>query len=420
MVEVRTKIGRRVAARPPTTVHRRRRARRGAPHAQARRRARRRRLAAARARRARRASRRQLAPVMGVLDEGAVAGDAVLVRPARREIDALRTVEHPRGAARLDDVRRSGTLRLTEAARRAWTASGATIGNRRQRRVEPAEPADRRALLARRRPLHRGGPLHRRDEQRDRSGPSTPSARTHLVDEVVSYWQRHGVKVRVHRSPRRSVVTVSSRMLTAWWTQTARPRPHAATRSASPISPGSRRSSASGAALRALGGRRLVVARQRRPERDPRVGHDQRRARRGRRAAAGDVGLVCSWRRGRTAKSTKETHWLRVSGADQVERGDVPRARARPAGSRGRARPAEQADRADRIPPLRRRHAVGARGRRAARALRGPVYSLEVPGSHTVVTTGRARRCTSVFPRMSRRSSSSRATRATTSSCSTR
>ena len=34
----------------------------------------------------------------------------------------------------------------------------------------------------------------------------------------------------------------------------------------------------------------------------------------------GDVGLVCAWRRGRTAKSTKETHWLRVSGADQVER----------------------------------------------------------------------------------------------------
>src|SRR5690606_34312850 len=33
-----------------------------------------------------------------------------------------------------------------------------------------------------------------------------------------------------------------------------------------------------------------------------------------------DLGLVCSWRRGRTARSTKVTHWLRVSGADQVEK----------------------------------------------------------------------------------------------------
>ena len=32
------------------------------------------------------------------------------------------------------------------------------------------------------------------------------------------------------------------------------------------------------------------------------------------------LGLVCTWRRGWGAKSTKETHWLKVSGADQVER----------------------------------------------------------------------------------------------------
>ncbi len=38
---------------------------------------------------------------MGVLDEGAVAGEAVLVRPERSEIDALRSVEHARSVARL-------------------------------------------------------------------------------------------------------------------------------------------------------------------------------------------------------------------------------------------------------------------------------------------------------------------------------
>ena len=32
------------------------------------------------------------------------------------------------------------------------------------------------------------------------------------------------------------------------------------------------------------------------------------------------VGIVASRRIGRTAKSTKDTHWIRISGADQVER----------------------------------------------------------------------------------------------------
>ena len=38
----------------------------------------------------------------------------------------------------------------------------------------------------------------------------------------------------------------------------------------------------------------------------------------------GELGIVCSWRRGRTAKSTKETHWLRVSGAEQIEQRAFP------------------------------------------------------------------------------------------------
>ena len=33
----------------------------------------------------------------------------------------------------------------------------------------------------------------------------------------------------------------------------------------------------------------------------------------------GDLGIVAAWRVGRTAKSTKDTHWITVSGADQVE-----------------------------------------------------------------------------------------------------
>ena len=34
----------------------------------------------------------------------------------------------------------------------------------------------------------------------------------------------------------------------------------------------------------------------------------------------GELGIVAPERTGRTAKSTKDTHWIRISGADQVER----------------------------------------------------------------------------------------------------
>ena len=55
----------------------------------------------------------------------------------------------------------------------------------------------------------------------------------------------------------------------------------------------------------------------------------------------GDLGVVASQRIGRTAKSTTDTHWLRISGAAQIERAIalVPR-RDRPgvAASIGRQR----------------------------------------------------------------------------------
>ena len=134
----------------------------------------------------------------------------------------------------------------------------------------------------------------------------------------------------------------------------------------------------------------------------------------------GDLGIVASRRIGRTAKSTKDTHWLRISGADQVERAASPGARARPARRPGEHSRCSQAHRADRVAPLRRRSGVGAghvdrRGR-----IRGHVYSLEVPGAHHVRVHRRHRHLATAFPRTSPRSSSSPATPATTSSCSPR
>ena len=74
-----------------------------------------------------------------------------------------------------------------------------------------------------------------------------------------------------------------------------------------------------------------------------------------------DVGIVASRRIGRGAKSTKDTHWIRVSGAEQVERAIALVPGARPARRARERRAAGQADRPDRLAPVRRRRGVGPR-----------------------------------------------------------
>jgi hypothetical protein len=100
------------------------------------------------------------------------------------------------------------------------------------------------------------------------------------------------------------------------------------------------------------------------------------------------VGIVASRRIGRAAKSTKDTHWIRVSGADQVERAMslVPE-RDRPGVLTSIARQQKRI-----APTGYRRFGDGARWLRVTstgrQAYSGPVYSLEVPYAHTVVSSG--------------------------------
>ena len=100
------------------------------------------------------------------------------------------------------------------------------------------------------------------------------------------------------------------------------------------------------------------------------------------------VGIVASRRVGRGAKSTKDTHWIRISGADQVERAIalVPE-RDRPGVLASLARQQKRI-----APTGYRRFDGGTAWVRVTgatkRQYRGPVYSLEVPYAHTVVATG--------------------------------
>jgi UDPglucose 6-dehydrogenase len=103
----------------------------------------------------------------------------------------------------------------------------------------------------------------------------------------------------------------------------------------------------------------------------------------------GDIGIVASLRVGRTAKSTVDNYWIRISAADQVEqlldfvaerdRGAILASTARQAkriASTGFRRTGDSQTAWVRVVSVERR------------PFAGPVYSVEVPGSQTYVTTG--------------------------------
>jgi len=102
----------------------------------------------------------------------------------------------------------------------------------------------------------------------------------------------------------------------------------------------------------------------------------------------GDLGIVASRRVGRTSRSTKDTHWIRVSGAEQVERAIALVPERDRVGAL-----AAIAGQSKRIAPTGYRRFGGGPAWARISDLRyvehdGHVYSLEVPYSHTVVTSG--------------------------------
>jgi UDPglucose 6-dehydrogenase len=216
-----------------------------------------------------------------------------------------------------------------------------------------------------------------------------PSKEEHLVRQVADYWESVGVKTTVFTAPTSRCVRISSRILAAWWTKVlGLGRNSYEQRLPSLIWEQSR--TRKWALLSGLwegdgswsfvnGGPSVTID----------FGTVSDELADGVARLLGDLGVVCAWRRGQTALSTKETHWLTISGADQVERAIqlVPEAeRSRVVGS--------LALQSKRIKPTGFRKfgdstMAWARVARTSKSrFRGDVYSLEVPGSQTVVTSG--------------------------------
>ncbi len=309
----------------------------------------------------------------GVLEGGAVPEERVMVRPRQAPV------------RRRFDVKQSRTLRLGEAACEDVDFVGGRFGTCGSGTFSPLELAadDHFWRVV---GLYLAEGCASRDGDRRRiSWSFHPEREDHLVDEVVTYWQRHGVQVGVHRTPTAKVVRVSSRIIAAWWIELlGLGRTSYTQRIPDLVWEQSRERKR--ALLSSLwegdgswslvnGGPSVILE----------WGTISDELAEGVARLLADVGLVCSWRRGRTAKSTEETHWLRVSGAEQIERAMflVPE-RDRPTVEAALGRQSK------RIAPTGfRRFDGGAPWVRVTQTRREPfagsVYSIEVPGSHTVV-----------------------------------
>ncbi|MDP9385039.1 MAG: nucleotide sugar dehydrogenase, partial [Actinomycetota bacterium] len=150
----------------------------------------------------------------GVLQDALVETERVMVRPAQAPV--LRGVSPQRRF----DVRRPGTLRLGEAAREDVELRGARYGTCGNGAFSPLELAiDEHFWRVVGLYLAEGCTSQPQSTMFRIAWSFHPEREDHLVDEVVSYWQRHGVKVRVHRQATAKVVAVNSRIISAWWTR---------------------------------------------------------------------------------------------------------------------------------------------------------------------------------------------------------
>ncbi len=339
-----------------------------------------------------------LAPMLGAVEAAQLHPSKVIVRLGAERAAALaarpmaerREIFAGNGASRCGEVRRTGTVRLDEAGRADLDVRGTSIGTASNGAFMPSEIAVDRdfwrvaglylaegcTIFGDRNRARIMWSFHREKEQ-------------HLVDEVVAYWLRHGVRTRAFRTATAHAVCVQSRLLAAWWTRVLGMGRNSYVQRL-PDLVWDRPAEDKWALLSGLwegdgswslvnGGPSVILE----------MGTVSRELADGVQRLLGELEIVSSQRIGRGAKSTVDTYWLRVSGADQIERAIA----LVPARDRIGVRTSIALQQRRIAATGYRRHAEdGPAWARVVgyerRAFSGPVYSLEVPGVHTFVSTG--------------------------------
>jgi UDPglucose 6-dehydrogenase len=345
---------------------------------------------------------RQDHPTLDVLEGLAVAGaadDEVIVRaPAVATLAAAEMREHlpESSASRRMDIRRNRALRLSEARALAVSLDGASLGTARNGTYVPAElPADERfwRIVG----LYVAEGHCSADGRRRRLQWSFhPTDEVDLVEDVRSFWESHGVKATVRKAETTMSVTVSSRVLAGWWLGVLGLGANCYEQRVPDLiwdAPESHKRAfltglwrGDGSCSFISGGSSVVLE----------YGTVSRELADGVLRLLGDLGITARLKMGRTAKSTVDTYWIVVSGAQQVERLlDLV--------TPSRRDSARQAlTRTKRIAPMGYQRDGGSSWVRIVETVRrshaGSVYSLEVPGTHTFVATSGVV-CHNCFPK---------------------
>jgi UDPglucose 6-dehydrogenase len=340
-----------------------------------------------------------LAPTMGAVEAAQLDPERVIVRlGAERVRDiAARSMAERREifarsanvAGRTGDVKRTGTVRLDEAAFAGLDLAETMLSTVTNGTAMPAEiTLDEAFWRVVGLYLAEGCTTHDGDRARV-TWSFHPTSEQHLVDEVVAFWQRHGIRAEARRKATSHTVTVSSRLLGAWWTRVLG-LGHTSYEQRLPDWIWDRLDSDKWALLSGLfegdgswslinGGPSVIVE----------LGTVSDELADGVLRLLGDLGIVAGRRIGRVAKSTKHTHWIRISGAEQGERAlDLVPERDRVGVLSSIARQAKRI-----APTGYRRHELDGPAwariaRVAATPFSGDVFSMEVVGTHTFVTSG--------------------------------
>jgi UDPglucose 6-dehydrogenase len=338
-------------------------------------------------------------PADAAIEAAGLTPGEVIVRPPHEQVEEVvsRPVEqrrlifdHPRGVgARTADVKRSGALRLDEAIRGGLSWREGFLGTATNGAYVPGMIAMDRAFwrvvgLY----LAEGHACFEANGTTRLSWTFHPQKEEHLVEEVVGYWLGLGIRVRARSAPTARQVVVQSRLLGGFWRGVLGLGRNSYEQRLPDLiwdAPDQDKWALLSGLWEGDGSWSLVNGG---PSVVLEFGTVSDELADGVLRLLGDLGVVASHVVRRASRSTKDTHWLAVSGAQQVERAialvpecdrkgvlasiGLQRKRIAPTGYRRR----EGGPSWTRIAELRRDGHDGF------------VYSLEVPYSHTVVTSG--------------------------------
>ena len=319
------------------------------------------------------------------LQPGALASLGLTAAQVQQKLAAaLADVPPTRG----QDIVRKGVLRLHEARLLEVPLDGAAVSTVTNGTYVPLELEANEAFWRVVGLYLSEGHVNADKKRRRIAWSFHPFDEMELVDEVAGYWRSLGVKVDVRRGSTTMQVSLSSRLLAGLWLGGLRlgkdcyehempdwiweaPESHKRA-----LISGIWQGDGSWSLIN--GGPSCILE----------WGSVSRPLADGLLRLLGDLGVVARLKVGRTAKSTRDTYWICISGADQIEKV----IELVPASQRHEVTYAMSRQQKRIQPTGYRRHDPNAAWVRIKQIEKRPyqnyVYSMEVPGAETFVTTG--------------------------------